>query len=463
MRKGHRLVNTSLQTRLSGLIIALAANSLTLAQAPTPTARATANWPHWRGPLENGNAPQADPPLNWSEKKNITWKIDLPGRGHATPIIWDNQIFLTTAIPYGEKLSHQEVHDHHHDHEHDHGAHDNFENVYRQRFDVIAIDRNTGNTIWQKTVSDTLPHEGTHVTGSWASNSSVTNGKHLYAYFGSRGLYCMDFQGNVIWQKQFGQMKTRHGHGEGSSPAIAGNNIIVNWDHEGDSFITALDKTTGQEKWRKPRKEMTSWSSPHVLEHNGQTQVIISATDRTRAYNADNGDVLWECAGLSRNVVASPVSGDGMVYFANSYDWQAIMAVRLDKARGDITGTDAIAWKRDRHTPYVPSPLLYGDNLYYLKHNQGFLTCLDAATGKLHYDRQRLEEIDRVFASPVAASGRIYIASRNGNTIVIENGPQFRTLALNTLDDSFSASPVIVNSELYLRGDNSLYRIENTP
>ena len=412
-------------------------------------------WPQWRGPLGTGVAPHADPPLEWSEGRNVRWKIAVPGLGHSTPIIWGHRLFITSAIPHGEALAPPGSDAP--------GAHHNLTPRRRQTFIVLAVDRRDGSTLWQRTVRDERPHEGTHVTGSWASNSAVTDGKHLFASFGSRGLYALDMEGKTLWQVDPGDMQTRHGHGEGSSPALHGNTLIINWDHQGESFVMALDKRTGRERWKVMRDEITSWSTPLIVEHAGREQVIISATRRVRAYDLADGELIWECGGLSRNVVASPVAADGYVYVTNSYDWQAMLAIRLDGAKGDITESDAVVWRRDRDTPYVPSPLLYGDMLFFLKHSQGILTAVAARTGAPLIGPRRLPGIRNVFASPVGAADRVYIVSRNGTTAVIRRGARFELLATNRLDDSFSASPAIVGDELYLRGERNLYCIAEDP
>lgn len=438
------------------VIWALAAALLPLAAlAGEPAALdADRQWPQWRGPLGTGVAPHGDPPVEWSEDLNVRWKLALPGTGHSTPIIWGHRLFLTAAVPHGEAItppSHS-----------DHGAHDNMTPDQRHKFVVLAVDRRDGKILWQKTVRDELPHEATHVTGSWASNSAVTDGERLYAHFGSRGLHALDFDGNVLWQKDFGDMQTRHSHGEGSSPALYGDTLIVNWDHQGDSFVAALDKATGKERWRAGRDEITSWSTPIVVENAGKPQVIVSATKRVRAYDLATGDVVWECAGLSRNVVASPVAGHGMVYVANSYDWQVLLAIRLADAKGDVTGTDAVVWSRDRDTPYVPSPLLYGDMLIFLKHSHAILTVVNAKSGEPLLGPARIQGLTNIFASPVGAADRIYIVGREGDTAVIRRGGEFELLARNHLDDSFSASPAVAGEALYLRGQRHLYCIAET-
>ena len=414
------------------------------------------HWPQWRGPLGNGTAPHANPPVTWSEDDNVRWKTELPGLGHSTPIVWGDKIFLTTAIPHGEELPAPP--------EHDEGAHHNMPAARRQKFVVLAVARAGGEIVWQTTVRDEQPHEGTHVTGSWASNSAVTDGERLYAFFGSRGLHCLDFEGKVLWSKDFGHMHTRHGHGEGASPALHGDTVVVNWDHQDESFVVALDKRTAEERWRVARDEITSWSTPLIVEHGGKAQVIVSATERVRAYDLATGAVIWQVGGLPRNVVASPVAAGGLVVVGGSYDWQKMMAVRLEGAKGDLTGTEAVVWSRDRHASYVPSPLLYEGRLYFLKHSQAFLMALDVASGRELYGPLRIRGLHNVFASPVAAGGRLYVVSREGTTAVVRAATADRDdepelLAINRLDDAFTASPAVVGGELYLRGQEFLYCI----
>ena len=407
------------------------------------------NWPQWRGPLANGVAPHANPPVHWSEKKNVRWKLPLPGKGHSTPIVFGDRVFVTAAVPVGS--AQPPVYDN------APGTHDSVPVTHSHQFVVFAIGRQHGEILWKKILREEFPHEGGHQTGSLASNSPVTDGQFLYAFFGSRGLYCLDLNGEVKWQKDLGRMQTLHAHGEGSSPVLHGDTLILCWDHEGDSFLYAFDKRTGKERWKVARDEKTSWSTPLVVEEVGKPQVVISATKRVRSYDFATGDLLWECAGLSRNVVSSPVAGHGMVFAGNSYDWQAMLAIRLAGARGDITDTAQVAWKLNRLTPYVSSPLLYGDTLYFLRHNQNILSRLEPKTGKPLGEPIRLEGVREIFASPVGAGGRIYVTDRDGATLVLRHDRENATLALNRLDDSFSASPALVHQELYLRGERFLY------
>ena len=407
------------------------------------------DWPQWRGPLGTGVAPNADPPMEWSETKNVRWKVALPGKGHSTPIVWGDRIFLTTAVPYGEALPPK--------HSTAPGTHDGVPVTQRHEFVVLAVNRRDGKILWKKTVHKKLPHEGGHYTGSLASNSAVTDGEHVFAYFGSHGLYCLDMQGELKWQKQFGEMLTKHGHGESASPVLHGGHVFVNWDHDGPCFVAAFDKRTGQQVWKVDRDEETSWSSPIIIENDGRAMLIVAGTNRVRAYDPATGKVIWECGGLSSNIVATPVAADGMLFAGSSYEKRAFLAIRLDRAKGDITGTDRIAWTRSRGTPYVPSPLLYGDSLYFLTHYQGILSRVDAVTGEDKPGAIRLGNIGNIYASPVAGGGRVYVTDLDGKTIVVSHDDAPKVLALNTLDDEFAASAAIVGRELFLRGKRFLY------
>jgi outer membrane protein assembly factor BamB len=325
------------------------------------------------------------------------------------------------------------------------------------QFTVVAIDRETGKTTWQKPVGSGLPHEGTHEYGTFASMSAVTDGERVYAFFGSRGLYCFDTEGNLEWERDFGEMTIRLGFGEGASPVLHEDKIVVPWDHEGDSFIVALNKATGEELWRKERDEITSWATPLVVEHGGGAQVVTSATGRARSYDLATGNLIWESDGLTLNTIPSPVAADGMVYITSGFRGNALLAVRLSAASGNITNTDAVVWKLDRDTPYVPSPLLFEGTLYLIKRNSSVLSAFNAKTGEQYYQR-RLEGLHDVFASPVGADGRVYITGRQGVTVVLKAGPEPEVLATNSLNDAFDASMAVVDGEVYLRG-RYLYRI----
>jgi len=458
---------------MHGLTILFAVSSLTLGTTPE-SGRADAAWWQWRGPKASGVAPEATPPTEWSESKNIRWKVEVPGQGLSTPIVWGDLVFVQTAIPANSNTKEDAAESS--------GAGKNGDDPGRAgrgprggrggprgmrpevptepyRFTVVALDRRSGKTVWERCVREQVPHEGSHTDGSLASASPVTDGEHLYAYFGSRGLYCLTMGGKVVWETDLGDMKTRKGFGEGSSPAIHGDTIVVNWDHEGDSFIVALDKATGKETWRRERDEVTSWSTPLFVEDGGKALVVVSATNRVRAYDLALGDVVWECSGLGLNCAPTPVAGDGLVFAMSGYRDPALLAIRYGGAKGDLTGTPAVVWSTTEGTSYIPSPLLYDDTLYFLQKNTGILTCVDPKTGKPYYDKQRLEGIGGIYASPVGAADHVYIAGRDGKTVVLKRGHSFEVAAINELDESFTASPAIAGNELYLRGLKHLYCI----
>lgn len=422
------------------------------AVAPKASERSeAAHWPQWRGPLGTGEAPGAQPPLEWSETENIRWKTRLPGTGHSTPLVWGNRLFLTSAEPTGERLSPvKEIAE---------GAHDNTPVTRRQRLLAMAVSRASGEILWQQELRVLLPHQGHHDSGTFASPSPVMDGEHFFAFFGSGGLYCLDLDGNVFWKAQAGEMHVKHGHGEGASPALHGDTLIVVLDHEGQSRLIAYEKGTGEVRWQLDRDEPTSWSSPIIVEVEGRPQVIVAGTNKVRAHDLEDGSLIWQCGGLTNNVVATPVASDGMAFAGSSYGPQAMMAIRLEGARGDLDQSEHLAWFRRRSTPYVPSPLLLDGTLYFMNHYQGFLCCLDAATGKDHQRPLRLNGPNEIYASLAAADGRIYIVDRSGLTIVMSAKTSPEVLASNLLDESFSASPVLVEKELYLRGTNYLYCI----
>ena len=325
----------------------------------------------------------------------------------------------------------------------------------------MALDRATGEVAWQQVAREEVPHEGyQEPNGTYASGSAVTDGEHLFAFFGSWGLYAYDMDGQLQWEVDLGTRQMRNAFGEGTTPALHGDTLVVTWDHiGGQSFIVALDKRTGAERWRANRDEIDTWATPLIVEHDGRAQVIAPAMDRVYAYDLATGDVVWQSRGTTMNAIPSPVYADGIVYVMSGYRGSNLQAIRLADAQGDIAETDAIVWQLDRDTPYVPSPLLYDDALYVIKSNDGILSVFAPATGTPHYQLQRLEGVPNIFASPVGAAGRVYIPGRDGTTLVIAHGSRYQVVASNTLDDGFDASPAIVGDELYLRGARFLYKI----
>jgi outer membrane protein assembly factor BamB len=410
-------------------------------------------WPQWRGPLGTGEAPKAKPPVEWSETKNVRWKIPIPGVGKSTPVVWEDLVILTSAVPTGKDVPAAAT-----PAPAPGGRPAQVSPESAFEFVVLAYGRSDGKLRWQRTVKQEKPHEGLHKDGTYASGSALTDGQRIYAFFGSRGLYALDMKGRVLWQKDLGHMQTRNAFGEGASPALHRDTLVVTWDHEGADFIVALSAVDGKEKWRKQRDEPTTWATPLVVEHGGRGQVVVGGTNKLLSYDVETGDLVWQAAGLTMNVIPSPVAADGVVYAMSGFRGNALRAIRLADAKGEIAGPPALAWSYDKDTPYVPSPLLVGGGLYFLKSNSGILTSLDAASGTPRFS-ERLEALPNVYASPVAADGRIYVVGREGSAVVLAAGPQLKVLATNRLDDAFDASPALVDGELYLRGAKHLYRI----
>ncbi len=453
-----------------GLLLA-AAGVFVGAQVPNQ-----AHWPQWRGPFFNGMA-RGDAPTFWSNTSNIKWKADIPGRGHSTPVIWGDKIFLTSAIPTGKPAAAPPATDAAPlaprpsgnqqaggaQQRRGRGPGGDTGPQAEHRFEVLCLDRKTGKLLWQRTAKVAVPHEGYHrAYGSFASNSPVTDGKYLYVSFGSRGIYCYDFNGKLIWEMDLGvQMKMRLGFGEGTAPLVIGDRLIFVFDHEADSFIVSLDKRTGKELWRVPREERSSWSTPLAVEHAGRKQVVVTGTTKVRSYDPENGKVLWESAGLGANAIPVPVSQNGVVYVMSGFRDPRLMAIKLGK-EGDLSGSDSILWSHTRGLSYTMSPVLHDNKLYVVTDN-GMISAFNATTGEPHYAQTRLPKAYNLKASPVGANGKLYLATEDGDVVVLRMGEKFEVIATNTLEDQiFIATPVIAADELFLRGQNKLFCISQT-
>lgn len=410
------------------------------------------NWPHWRGPLANGTAPRGNPPVRWDEKTNVKWKAALPGRGSATPIVWEDRVFVVTAIPTERTAAPEDV----------------FKPAtplpqkteppgkYYQ-FVVLCFDCATGKLRWQKLAAEKVPHEGHHPSHSYAAGSPTTDGRFLYVSFGSFGIYCYDLDGKLQWQRDLGRLATRLGWGEAVTPVVHGNALLLNWDQEENASLICLDARTGATRWQAARDEKSSWNTPLVVEHKGRTQVILNGTKRVRSHDLETGAVIWECGGMTLNAIPSPVAADGVVYCMSGYGGSLAVAIPLDSS-GDISGK--VQWRFDKGTPYVPSPLLAGNRLYFTLANNAMLTILDRQTGQPLRLRERLPELTTFYASPVAAAGRIYLVDRTGTALVLRQGDTLDVLATNHLDDAIDASPAVVGRQLFLRGAKNLYCLE---
>lgn len=434
---------------LPGAILVLL---IEVASAQSPSV-SLSQWPAWRGPLRTGEAPEAQPPLEWSEQKNIKWKVKLPGFGTSTPIVWQDQVFVLAAVKTGKKAE---------------GAAEGAPSgpgrgaspsgeIYQ--FTVLSLDRADGKVRWQHVAAETAPHEGHHPDHGYASASPVTDGEVVLAYFGSRGMHCYDLSGKLKWSKQFGQMRTRNAFGEGASPALHGKTVVMVWDDEtNNDFIVALDRDTGEELWRRARNEPTGWATPLVVEYGGARQVVVNATGKVRSYDLRTGEELWQAGGQTANAIPTPVADKDTVYVTSGFRGNALHAISLGH-RGELTGSPAIRWSKNRNTPYVPSPLLLDNLLYTVTGNNGVLSCFDSQTGNPHFEGERLEGVTGIYASPMAAAGRVYVLGRNGLCLVLKQGPKLEVLARNKVEDRSDASLAAVGKDLFLRGHENLYCI----
>ncbi len=424
--------------------------ALAVLLAAIPLAAAAAgptNWPAWRGEGMTGVADGADLPVTFSETRNLRWKVEVPGHGESTPVIWGDRLFLLAATPAP-----------------DGGPTDGpAEGMFGVRkpgaaraFEVLCFDRQTGKTLWRKAVRTEVPHEGHHRDHGFASYSPVTDGRHVWASFGSRGVHCLTMDGEIRWSRDLGRLRMRMSFGEGSSPALTPKAVIVLVDHEGDSFLVALDRETGKDLWRKSREETSSWTTPLVVEHGGRRQIIVNGANRTRSYDAQTGEAIWQCAGQTGNVIPTPVAGHGLVFCASGFRGNAILAIELGRT-GELTGTDAIRWQAKERTPYVSSPTLYGKRIYCFDGTRANLTCRDALTGRVLYTVPAMADIKNVYASPLAVDGRLYFAGREGTVAVVKDGDTFELLAVNKFSEGFDASPAAAGRDLYLRGEKHLY------
>lgn len=436
------------------------------------------NWHRFRGPDGNGVASEsATPPVEWNgDSDNLKWKTEIPGRGSSSPIVWEDRIILLTAVSTGVDAEGNEV-------EQAPGG-----DARPQRggpggrrggpggrrggrgggggpkdvheFHVVCVDRGSGEISWKTKVNEAVPHESGHSTNTFASSSAVTDGKHIYVSFGSFGVYCLDMEGNKVWERDLGQMTTRNQFGEGASPALHGNTVVINWDHEGDSFIVAMNAETGEDIWREDRDELTSWSTPVIVEHGDKVQVITNGATRVRSYDLENGEVIWECGGQTGNPIPTPFILDDMAICMTGFRANAAFAIPLS-CEGDVTDSNEIVWSRRDIGPYVPTGVLYKGHIYSTKSSSAILTSVDAETGETVIDQTRIDGIDSLYASLVAANDHIYITGRNGTTIVLKHSDEYDVVASNDLGEPCDATPAIVGNQILLRGSNHLFCFEN--
>ena len=417
------------------------------------------NWPSFRG-ADSLNSTADDPrlPETWSQTENVVWVTDVPGLGWSSPIVWGDKVFVTTVwseaeieepkkgLYFGGNRM-QPSKDIHH-------------------WAVYAFDRDTGETVWEKEVHAGPPEANRHLKNTYASETPVTDGERLYAYFGNQGVYAFTLDGELVWSKELDSASTRYGWGTAASPVVYEDRLFIVNDNDEQSYLLALDSATGKELWRVNRDEGTNWSTPYVWENELRTELITTGTDQVRSYDLD-GNLLWFFEGMSSITITQPFSVHGLLYISSGYigdQDRPVYAIRPG-ASGDITleggaeSNEHIVWFKPQAGPYNPTPLVYGD-LYYTLLDRGFFTAHDALTGDEVYSKQRIARGAGAFtASPWAYNGKIFVLSEDGDTYVIEAGEEFKVVGTNSLDEMAMATPAIADGSLYLRTRTKLYRL----
>ena len=422
-------------------------------------------WPRFRGPEAGSVADDPALPDTWSETENVIWKTDIPGAGWSSPIVWDDHIFLTATITSdkSEDRGHKGLYD-------PGDENGKMKSTSMHRWMVYDIDFKTGKIRWQQELLRAVPKVQRHVKNSFASETPVTDGERVYVYFGSTGLLtALDMNGRRMWLKELSTYDGRQAFGTAASPVLHKDRIYVVNDNARESFLGAYDRTTGNELWRAPRDEVENWSTPFVWENELRTEIVTSGLRRVRSYDLD-GKLLWELSGMTVNVVPTPFSRHGLVFVSSGYPGgspRPVYAIRPG-ASGDIslkpgqTSNQYIVWYQPVLGTYNTSSLVYGDYHYTLL-DRGFLLCHDARTGREIYGRQRITPDTSGFtASPWAYNGKIFLLSEDGDTFVVQAGPEYKLLGKNSLNEMSLATPAAVRGSLILRTQTKLYRIGKT-
>ena len=378
------------------------------------------NWPEWRGPQRNGVSSETNLPLEWSAEKNIRWKAPLPGQGVSSPVIWGERIYMTAA-----------------------------EGPNQSELIVLCLSLKDGGELWRLRLWGTAPTLRHATKSGMATPTPITDGRHVYAFFGTGDVFCIDAGGNLVWQRsladEYGQFENRFGHT--SSPAILGDLLFLQCDHYGDSYLLAIDKRTGENRWKRDRPGVWhSWSSPQLVnDAAGNSELVVCAAERIDAFQPLTGEPLWTAGGLQRECIPTPVTGHGLI-FAVSGPKGAALAIRPG-SRGDVSDSHVV-WRSKRGSPYVPSAILVGDQ-YYLVDDAGIATCLDAHSGELVWQKRLRGAFT---ASPIAGDGKIYFTSDDGETTVIQAGADsLIELAKNPLGEPVYSSGAISQGCLFFR------------
>jgi len=420
-------------------------------------AKSGANWAQWRGPDSQGISSETGLPTVWSATQNVKWKTAVSGRGHSSPIVWGERIFLTTALegeviagakPPKHLLAGGEF------------AHpDSVAGNRHHTLKVLCFDRRSGKALWERTAYEGRVYDDRHRTATNADATPVTDGRHVYAWFGSEGLYCYDFNGKLVWKKSLGGIATQ-GMGNGTSPVLYENLVILQCDEDNGqkSFIAAFDKRNGKEIWRTARKVEVSWTTPVIARAPARAELVASGNEYIASYDPATGKELWRCKGTGSWTVSTPLVGHGVVIVSAAHPVKRALAIRIGGS-GDVTDTHII-WRRDKGTGYTPSSILYGDYAY-LMTDGGILTCIDVKTGEVKYEGARVPKPVRFYASPVAFDDKILLTSEDGDTFVLKAGPKHEVLGTNSLDEPVYASPAIAGGNIFIRTASHLYCITN--
>lgn len=413
------------------------------------------NWPQWRGLNASGVSSETGLPTDWDGSKNIRWKAAIPGRGHSSPIVWGNKIFLTTSIegpvvPGAEAVRHM-----HKGQEYRHPDSVGADHSYTLK--LLCVDLDSGKILWDKTVYEGTVYDNRHKKNTYASTTPVTDGKFVYVSFEAEGIYCYDFDGKRIWKASLGKI-AKGGMGPGTSPVLFENLLILQADQEyGEgSFIAAVDKKNGKEVWRVERDQRRSWATPLLIKTSQRTELVTSGPNKIISYDPATGRELWRAPGVISNPIPSPVTGQGLVFVTAGSDAKRAFAIRLGGS-GDLAGTTNVVWSYEKGTAYVPSPILYNEYLYLIT-DAGAITCLEAATGKVIY-QTRIPMAASFTASPVAFEGKIMFVSEDGDSFILKAGPVPEILNANGLGEPVYASPAIVAGRILIRGQSNLYCI----
>lgn len=417
------------------------------------------NWPQWRGPAGQGISNEKNLPETWAPDKNIKWKTPIAGKGHSSPIVWGKRIFLTTALD-GEKIPGRKPGVTHKLPDGNEFVHpDAIGADLKHTFKVISLDRTTGKILWERVAYEGPVHDSAHKKASFASSTPATDGKYVFAFFGSEGLYAYDFEGKLIWKQDLGKIGTAS-VGYGVSPILYQNLVLMQCDDSGgNSFIAAYDKKTGKEVWRVARKVDLTWVTPVLVQAANRVELVTAAAEAIIAYDPLTGKELWRHKGLGSNAVPTPVVHNDIVVITSGYPQKIALAIKAGGS-GDITGSPQLVWQYDKGTAYVPSPILYGDYVYLMTGN-GTITCLEAKTGKVQYLGGRVPKSTTFMASPVAFDGKILLTSEDGETFVLKAGPKHEVIATNSVGEPVYASPAIADGKIFIRGQSHLYAIGN--